>query len=128
MGADELDAILTRVATGALSPDEAEPLVRQLTSAPSSPPPVPPPPASAPRDIAGGAGPVRAVRLRVREGGRDVVDLRVPMALATLSDGAIPGLSGSHLARLRSAIRTGDRSTILDVRDERGDGVTVTTE
>lgn len=125
MTPDDLDAVLARVAAGELTPDEAEPLVQQLTRRPE--PPAAPPPddgTAAPADPVG----VRAVRVRVRERGREVVDLCIPMALASVARTIIPGLTEAHVARLRSAIRLGERGAILDVNDDRGDGVTITTE
>ena len=108
------------------------------------PPAAPPPPPQRPRfpdpvagatapsgeaSIAPGAtGPRRAIRLQVMEGGRSVVNLRIPMSLAGLAGTVLPGLSNEHADRLREAIRSGTVGRILEVQDEDGDGVIISTE
>lgn len=137
---DDLDWILARVASGELTPDEAEPLVAAVTDIPAGPPPVdpdaptrtweafttpgtPPPPADAgPRTA------TRAVRIQVTDGGRNVVNLRVPMSLASLAGSVIPGLSEAQVGRLQQALRDGEIGTIVDVRDDQGSGVLIATE
>jgi hypothetical protein len=148
---DELDWILARVASGELTPEDAEPLVAAVMSgrpgvggsvdadAPTrtweavSPPPAPP---SRPET---GAGPTpavaaaartatRAVRIQVTDGGRAVVNLRVPMSLASLAGSVIPGLSDAQVGRLQQALRDGEIGTIVDVRDDQGSGVLIATE
>lgn len=151
---DDLDGILRRVASGELSVEEAEPLIAAQSSAPRktvrfgwprppaapSPPPLPPRPRfsdSGPESDApgsdesttrGSSGPRRAIRLQVMEGGRSVVNLRIPMSLAGLAGTVLPGLSNEHADRLREAIRSGTVGRILEVQDEDGDGVIISTE
>jgi len=72
--------------------------------------------------------PSRAVRILVTDAGRQVVNLRIPMSLASLAGSLVPGLPEPQLARLQQAIRNGERGTILDVRDEDGSGVRIATE
>lgn len=62
------------------------------------------------------------------EGGRAVVNLRIPMSLAGLAGSVLPGLSNDHAERLRDAIRSGTVGRILEVQDEDGDGVIISTE
>jgi hypothetical protein len=144
---DDLDWILARVASGELTPEEAEPLVAAVTGgAPAAPqgvdpdaptrtwdafaPPPPPPPAgsAAPGPVAGPRVASRAVRILVTDGGRDVVNLRVPMSLASLAGSVIPGLSEAQVGRLQQALRDGEIGTIVDVRDDQGSGVLIATE
>jgi hypothetical protein len=40
----------------------------------------------------------------------------------------VPGLSGSQSERIREALRSGEVGPILEVVDERGDGVIISTE
>ncbi len=85
--------------------------------------------ASSEESRAGGtAVPRRAIRLQVMEGGRSVVNLRIPMSLAGLAGTVLPGLSNEHADRLREAIRSGTIGRILEVQDEDGDGVIISTE
>lgn len=149
---DDLDWILARVASGELSPEEAEPLVAAVTGRPSepgdtvdpdaptraweavTPPPAPPTQTAPPSPSAppANAGPrataTRAVRIQVTDGGRNVVNLRVPMSLASLAGSVIPGLSEAQVGRLQQALRDGEIGTIVDVRDDQGSGVLIATE
>lgn len=70
----------------------------------------------------------RIVRLQVLEGGRAVVNLRIPTTWAGLAGSVLPGLSNEHAQRLRDAIRAGTVGRILEVQDEDGDGVIISTE
>ena len=62
------------------------------------------------------------------EGGRPVIHMRLPTAWASLASSALPGLTGTHAERIREAIRGGEIGPILDVTDEDGDGVIISTE
>lgn len=127
---DDLETILARVASGELSPEAAEPLVAEAAA----------PGAGRATDLADpcdrarstDAGPpmgaMRAVRIRVTDGGRQVVNLRIPVGLASLAGATIPGLADSQVARVQEALRNGEVGTILDVRDADGSGVTIATE
>jgi hypothetical protein len=139
---EELDAILRRVAAGELTPEEAEPLVDAATRRTGPRPPdagrpqsESPGPSFA-RDsqsamdtgAAQGSGRAqRTVRLEVLENGRAVTTLRIPMSWASLAN-VVPGLSGLQSDRIREAIRSGSVGPILEVRDEDGDGVIISTE
>lgn len=138
---EELDAILRRVASGELTPEEAEPLVEVATrkSGRHAAEKAVPPPAG--EDSAGrsgdhladpepaqAGGPVRrTVRLEVLENGRTVTTLRIPMSWASLAN-VVPGLSRLQTDRIRDAIRSGSVGPILEVQDEDGDGVIISTE
>lgn len=122
---DPLDAILRRVAAGELSPEDAEPLITALAgparadeahraSEPTSP---------STRVTGGG----RAVRVQVTEGGRAVVNLRIPMSWTGLTS-LVPGLSGEQVRRVTEALRNGEHGRILEIQDLDGDGVVISTE
>src|SRR3954451_21437247 len=123
---DELDAILQKVAAGELSPDAAEQLIDALErqARQSGPPQAK---ASSPSQDSPERT-RRVVRLQVTEGGRSVVNLQVPMSLAALAGSVLPGLSDENADRLREAIRAGTVGRILEVQDEDGDGVIISTE
>ncbi len=143
---DPLDDVLRLVAEGRLSPDEAAPIIDGLAAAGEA--------ADRARAAGGDArraardageaaheagrtpggagqptapGPPRRLRVRVRDGGRTVVDLQLPGVLAELA-GAVPGIPADYADRVREAIRTGLRGSIVDVMDEDGSGVTITLE
>jgi hypothetical protein len=146
--AEELESILRRVASGELTPEEAEPLVAAATTARGDAPPRESGTrggsgaASARSEPSGGgrgawssehhAGqggpPRRTVRLQVLEGGRAVVNLRIPMTWAGLAGSVLPGLSAANAERIRDAIRSGEVGTILEVHDQDGGGVVISTE
>lgn len=139
---EDLDTILARVASGEISAEEAEPLVAaavatsggaegdthgaaedetedadEATDAAEGP---------APPDR--GTRAQRNVRLQVTERGRAMVDLRIPIGLAGLAGAVVPGLSGPQAERIREALRSGRVGPVLEVMDERGDGVIISTE
>jgi|tagenome__1003787_1003787.scaffolds.fasta_scaffold19575525_1 hypothetical protein len=123
---DDLDAILQQVASGDLSPEMAEQLIDALHRhhhPKGSAPGAPPPPADAHAERTR-----RVVRLQVTEGGRSVVNLQVPMTWAALAGSVLPGLSNENADRLRDAIRSGTVGRILEIQDEDGDGVIISTE
>ena len=140
--AEDLDAILRRVASGELTPEEAEPLVNAATAVDGKRAvdteagraagsdrtigrPGEPPAATASTQS---TGPVqRTVRLEVLENGRTVTTLRIPMSWASLAN-VVPGLSHLQADRIRDAIRSGSVGPILEVQDEDGDGVIISTE
>jgi hypothetical protein len=139
---DPLDDVLRLVAEGRLSPEEAAPIIDALAAArsaadraraagdaahaaseaagavrggrPGRDAGAPPPP-----------GPPRRLRVQVRDGGRTTVDLQLPGVLAELA-GAVPGIPAVYADRVREAIRTGLRGSIIDVIDDDGSGVTIT--
>jgi hypothetical protein len=71
----------------------------------------------------------RALRLEVSEGGRKVVNLRVPIALGRMGIDRIPGLSADNVSRIRQALDEGMTGPILAVdEDDEGNGVRIVLE
>jgi hypothetical protein len=123
---DELATMLRLVADGKLSPDEAAPIIEALTS--PRPPtreatPQPPPEE---RQAAGGRR--RRVRIQVKERGRRVVDVRVPMIFAAMAARMVPGIPDSYAALIEEAVEGDSLGPLVDTEDENGDGVLITVE
>lgn len=125
MATDPLDQVLRLVAEGRLSAEEAAPILAALDERPAGDPA--PGPRPAPRaGMAGGedggsfapppSGP-SALVLEVREAGRQVVNLRLPVAVGRLALDRVPGLSGEQVERVREALGSGMRGPILHVED-----------
>jgi hypothetical protein len=128
---DELQVILRMVAEGHLSPDEAAPVIEALTRRQK--------PASAfgegRADDSGAAavepaaaGGGRQIHIRVSEHGRQVVNLRIPLAFAEMALRMVPGLGQEQSQRIRAAVGSGATGAILDVEDEDGDSVLISVE
>lgn len=66
----------------------------------------------------------RSVRLEVTEGGRTVVNLRLPAGLGEAAMLRVPGLSPAQVERIRSALADGLRGTLLEAGED-GDGVRI---
>ncbi len=127
---DELATILRLVAEGALSPQEAAPIIEALTRPTTGEPTAPSPGArSAPSGApAGGPGGGRQVRIRVLERGRQVVNLRIPLAFADVALRMVPGISQEQGNQIREAIAARMTGPIVDVEDEDGDSVLISVE
>jgi len=126
---DALDRILRMVAEGRLTAEEAAPIIDALQAAGSSAADAP----SSSRRPAGDGGlpeggRPRFTRIEVQEGGRQVVNLRVPLSLGRLALSRIPGLSAEQLADVEEAVALGAGGPILDVQDADGDGVRIVLE
>jgi hypothetical protein len=128
---DELQVILRMVAEGHLSPEEAAPVIEALTRqqrpAPSFVEGVAEDAGVAvlePGPPAGG----RQIRIRVSERGRQVVNLRIPLAFAEMALRMVPGLGQEQTQRIRAAVGSGASGAILDVEDEDGDSVLISVE
>lgn len=121
---EDLEIILARVAAGEITAEEAEPLVAAAVDGA----PGPADGSAAPAALDPGTRPQRNVRLQVTERGRAMVDLRIPIGLAGLAGAVVPGLSGPQAERIRDALRTGRVGPVLEVVDEHGDGVVISTE
>ncbi|HXG26647.1 MAG TPA: hypothetical protein VNL94_07340 [Candidatus Binatia bacterium] len=67
-------------------------------------------------------------RVEVRERGRRVVDLRVPISLGRFALARVPGLSSQQVAEVEEAVTSGAHGPILDVEDADGDGVRIVLE
>jgi hypothetical protein len=121
---EALERVLRLVAEGRLTSEEAGPILDALgaagqlggpdrsssTEAPSEP--------SSPR----------FARIEVRDGGKRVVDLRIPISLGRYALARVPGLSAQQLSDVEQAVASGTRGPILDVEDADGDGVRIVLE
>ena len=65
--------------------------------------------------------------MQVREAGRTVVNLRIPLSLGRVALTQVPGISQATSDRIREAIAGGIRGPIVDV-DDGGDGVRISIE
>lgn len=125
---DPLERVLQLVAEGKLTADDAAPILTALDS--KSRPDADAGAAAAP-DTETGQAPVqnpRFARIEVRERGRRVVDLRVPISLGRFALSRVPGLSTQQIAEVEDAVTSGAHGPILDVEDEDGDGVRIVLE
>jgi hypothetical protein len=157
MTADPFDEVLRLVSEGRLSAEEAAPILAALdergpsasggdpkgsgprpSTGPGSEPPggfgfsVPPsspPPGGRPGSSASSdrSGSPRSLRIEVMDNGKRVVNLRLPIAVGRLALDRIPGLPADQAARVRDALASGYRGSILEVDDE-GDGVRIVLE
>jgi hypothetical protein len=125
---DPLERVLELVASGRLTADEAAPILEALeakgqlradafTSTEGA-------------SDAGSVDPAKAryARVEVRESGRRIVDLRVPISLGRFALSRVPGLSREQVAEVEEAVVSGARGPILDVEDADGDGVRIVLE
>jgi len=128
---DELQVILRMVAEGHLSPEEAAPVIEALTRrekpAPALGEGVAEDAGAAAVEPGASAG-GRQIRIRVSERGRQVVNLRIPLAFADMALRMVPGLGQEQTQRIRAAVGSGARGAILDVEDEDGDSVLISVE
>jgi hypothetical protein len=128
MADDALETVLRLVADGRLSADEAGPILDALeTRAVADDRHIDPGPAGESAAPPAG-GPGRALRVEVTEGGRKVVNLRVPLALGRAALRRIPGLSEATNDRIREAIENGLTGPIVAVDEASGDGVRILIE
>ncbi len=125
---DPLERVLELVASGRLTADEAAPILEALEAKGEL---------GGQATLGGDTGeatsnadPNRAryARVEVRERGRRVVDLRVPISLGRFALARVPGLSREHIADVEEAVTSGTRGPIFDVEDADGDGVRIVLE
>jgi hypothetical protein len=64
----------------------------------------------------------------VSEHGRQVVNLRIPLAFADMAMRMVPGIGEEQTQRIRAAMDAGAMGPIIDVEDEAGDGVLISVE
>jgi hypothetical protein len=123
---DAFERVLRLVSDGHLSADEAGPILDALANRP----PRPPAAASSTAQAASSDGPGSALRIEVREKGRTVVNLRVPLALGRAAISRVPGISDMTSDRVREAIAAGIKGSIVEVTDDdgEGDGVRISIE
>ena len=123
----DVEKILKLVAEGALTAEEADEILAALDHEPAEASEPEPEPAftGSPSTPEGAA---RHLRVEVIENGRRVVNLRVPVNVAGWASGYLPGLSDSDRDRIRGAIASGARGTILDIGDDEEGRVQIVTE
>jgi hypothetical protein len=139
MAADPLDEVLRLVAEGRLTADEAAPILAALDERGGTGPR--PDPTAGSGGAAGPAtdptaapaddtvpGRATSLRLEIRDGGRQVVNLRLPIAIGRMAVDKVPGLSGEQVDRVREALASGIRGPILTVDDGDGDTVRIVVE
>jgi hypothetical protein len=121
MADDPIEQVLRLVSEGRLTAEEAGPILDALTDRPGR--------SSTPvgEDAAPGDGPARTLRIQVRESGRSIVNLRVPLALGRAAIARVPGISEMTSERVREAIAAGIKGPILDVEED-GDSVSISLE
>ncbi|MCI0582034.1 MAG: hypothetical protein L0227_03905 [Chloroflexi bacterium] len=122
-----MERVLRLVAEGRLTAEEAGPILDALDPD-ARPGAASPPPSGATDPNPGSEASPRFARIEVRDGGKRVVDLRIPVSLGRFALGRIPGLSTDQLGEIEQAIATGARGPILDVEDADGDGVRILLE
>jgi hypothetical protein len=130
-----LESVLRLVSEGRLTAEEAGPIIDALEArAGTVPGPASGSSSGRPRSAAGageapsgGDAPPKALRVEVREGGRTVINLRVPLSLGRAAISQVPGISEATSARIREAIAAGVKGPIVEVDDD-GDTVRVSLE
>ena len=136
---DPLDTLLGLVADGRLTADEAAPLIDALqgsTTRSAGDASTDADAAAASTRSAGSPeadgldrGRPTAVRIEVSEGGRKVVNLRVPLSLGRMALDHVPGLSTDNITRIREALEQGFTGSLLVVDEgDAGDGVRIILE
>jgi len=140
--ADAMERVLTLVAEGRLSAEEAAPIldalsVREASSAGGGSGTTPgrfddgsaADGVTVAGDTPSGSGSgAKWARIMVIEHGRRVVDLRIPTSLGHFALGRVPGLSADQVSELRQAISIGRTGPLLEVEDPDGDGVKIVLE
>jgi len=76
---------------------------------------------------AGERGTASSIRIEITEGGRKILNLRVPVSLGRMALDRVPGLSGANADLVRRALADGRSGTLLHI-DEDGDGVRIALE
>jgi hypothetical protein len=119
----EIQKILRLVEEGVLTPDEADTILAALADER-------PDPASTGQAASEGGDtrPAGHLRIEITDNGRKVVNLRVPINVASFAAGIVPGLPDAEAERIREAIRTGTRGPIVDINSEDGNRVLIVSE
>jgi hypothetical protein len=128
MTADPLGEVLRLVAEGRLSPEEAAPILAALEETSTQPGASTTSDGHTATSTAGDPHAPTTLRIEVRERGRQVVNIRLPIAVGRFALDRVPGLSGEQVDRVREAMRTGFRGAVLVVDDERDGGVRILLE
>jgi hypothetical protein len=129
---DAYETVLRLVSEGRLTAEEAAPILDALDAGAAGPARAAAPDTASgtgngPRPAAPEGAPT-ALRIEVRDEGRQVVNLRLPLALGRFALERVPGLTGSHADRIREALQHGVRGPIVMVDDEDGDSVRIVLE
>jgi len=129
MPEDAFERVLRLVAEGRLTADEAGPILDALEVRDGA--------ADGPAAEAAGQddgsgettdrGPAKTLRVEVTDGGRAVINLRIPLSLGRAALNQVPGISDATSARIREAIEAGITGPIIDV-DDGDDGVRISLE
>jgi hypothetical protein len=136
MAESGFERVLQLVAEGRISAEEAGPILDALESEPRSArardeePGVgrtSPGPSEGPAAEPVSSQGATAIRIQVTEAGRQVVNLRVPLALGRMALDHIPGLSMSTADLVRRALAENRTGTLLAV-DDKDDGVRISIE
>jgi hypothetical protein len=123
---DPLEQVLRLVAEGRLTAAEAEPILDALNATAERPAGSSAVGSDEPPAAGSGAGPA-ALRIEVKDGGRQVINLRIPISLGRFAVERIPGLSESTSDLVRQALSSGRRGNLLEVDDD-GDTVRISLE
>lgn len=118
----DVDKILKLVAEGVLTPEEAD----EILSATADPESQPAQEIGETRHTQSSTG--RHLRIEVSEGGKKVVNLRVPMNIAGWASAFLPGLSDDQANRIRGAMASGERGPLLDINGDDGSRVLIVSE
>ena len=122
----EIAKILQLVAEGKLTAQEADEILAALNAREAD---ASPDAARATSATAGAqAKKTTHLRIEVTDGGRHVVNLRVPVNIAGWARSFLPGLSDQDSDRIRGAVESGTRGAILDITDDDGSRVLITSE
>jgi hypothetical protein len=128
----DVNKILELVEQGVLTPDEADAILATLAgdrlSASATGLPMPPEPAAAPQPPSEPAPGARHIRIQISEHGRQVVNLRVPINIASFAADFVPGLPDAEAERIRQAIRSGVRGPLVDIGTDDGERVVIVSE
>jgi hypothetical protein len=73
-------------------------------------------------------GEASVIRIQVRDRGRSVVNLRLPLGLGRFAIDRVPGIAPAQADRVREAVRLGLRGPIVEVSEPDGDGVSIVLE
>jgi hypothetical protein len=127
---DPLERVLQLVAEGRLTAAEAAPILDALgaTGLPTDEAPADDgDSAGEPNPAPSSSGGAKSIRVEITEGGRKIINLRVPVSLGRMALDRVPGLSGNNADLVRQALADGRTGPILVIDDE-GDGVRIVLE
>ena len=127
---DALERVLHLVAEGRLTADEAGPILDALEDRAGigrGAPETASPTGDDGPDSATNRDPAKTLRVEVTDGGRAVVNLRIPLSLGRAALNQVPGISDATSDRIREAISAGIKGPIVDV-DDGDDGVRISLE